>query len=222
MAHTRTWDETVPAGTSNVSSGDDDIRNFKVDTRERMAIDHVWNIGVNTDGYHNKCTFPVQGADPTQLASAGILYTKDVSSKAELFFRDEDGDVIQLTAGGLHALLGINSSWTKGQATTEVQLTDATTINVDASLSNAFRVTLGGNRTLAVPTNGKSGQTISIRFIQDGSGSRTITLNSSYRKVNGLNLTLSTTAADEDLMVMYYDGSTWSVQALNKDIKTTV
>lgn len=221
MAATRTWDETTPAGSSNVSAGDDSIRNFKVDVRERMALDHVWNVDQATDGFHKQLTMPVQ-SDPTQVASAVLVYSKDVSAKAELHVRDEDGDIVQLTDGGLHALLGINSAWTKGQAVAEVTLTDQATITIDAALSNSFKVTLAASRTLAVPTNGKSGQTISIRFIQDGGGGNTITMNSSYKKVSGLPLVLSTTGSKQDLMVMYYDGSVWSVQALNVDIKASV
>ena len=40
-----------------------------------------------------------------------------------------------------------------GLAPTVVNLTDATTIAVDASLGNDFRVTLGGNRTVGTPAN---------------------------------------------------------------------
>ena len=55
-------------------------------------------------------------------------------------------------------------------------LTDAATITTDASTGIHFRVTLGGNRTLAVPTNPTDGQRILWEFIQDGTGNRTITL----------------------------------------------
>ena len=36
MAHTNTWDETDPAATGQLSSGDDAIRQLKLDIRERM------------------------------------------------------------------------------------------------------------------------------------------------------------------------------------------
>lgn len=41
-------------------------------------------------------------SDPTQVANGGLLYTKDVSSVTELFYRDSAGNVRQLTpaAGG--------------------------------------------------------------------------------------------------------------------------
>lgn len=55
-----------------------------------------------------------------------------------------------------------------------VALTDAATITVNASQGNYFRVTLGGSRTLAAPTNPQDGQMIIFEFIQDGTGGRTL------------------------------------------------
>ena len=108
MAYTRTWDaayEAYPAATDLVSEGDDRIRNLKTDTRERFAKDHYFDIA-STDadhGEHSKVTLRV-GSAPTQAADKGMLYAKDVSSKAELFYRDEDGDEVQLTGGGVIAV----------------------------------------------------------------------------------------------------------------------
>jgi hypothetical protein len=59
---------------------------------------------------------------------------------------------------------------------TPVALTDAATIATDAALGNNFRVTLGGNRTLGVPTNPADGQRCTWLLTQDATGGRTITL----------------------------------------------
>ena len=100
MAFTNAWDETAPAGTRNANLGDDDIRQFKLDIRERIAIDHKMTGTDGSDtGYHGVVHLNVSTTQ-TAVASVGLLYTKDVSSKAELHFKDEDGDEIQLTAGG--------------------------------------------------------------------------------------------------------------------------
>lgn len=67
----------------------------------------------------------------------------------------------------------------------EVTLTDAATIAVDmGALVNAV-VTLGGNRTLGNPTNLKVGQTGHIRVIQDGTGSRTLSFSSFWKRDGG-------------------------------------
>jgi hypothetical protein len=42
----------------------------------------------------------VQASDPTPAASFGYLYSKDISSKGELHYIDEDSNVISLTSGG--------------------------------------------------------------------------------------------------------------------------
>ena len=44
----------------------------------------------------------------------------------------------------------------------ESSLTDGATINWNAETQDVCKVTLGGNRTLAAPTNGTTGQFISI------------------------------------------------------------
>ena len=53
----------------------------------------------------------------------------------------------------------------------EATLTDGATINWNAETEDVCKVTLGGNRTLAAPTNGTTGQFISILVIQDATGS---------------------------------------------------
>jgi hypothetical protein len=80
-------------------------------------------------------------------------------------------------------------------------LTDAASIVVDFALGNNFLVTIGGNRTLAAPTNAVAGQTGQIYVIQDGTGSRTLSYNSVYQFVSGAAPTLSTGAADVDILV---------------------
>ena len=80
-------------------------------------------------------------------------------------------------------------------------LTDAASITVDFALGNNFLVTIGGNRTLAAPTNAVAGQTGQIYIIQDGTGSRTLAYNSAYQFVSGASPTLSTGAADVDILV---------------------
>jgi hypothetical protein len=107
MAHTNTWNaanEASPADSDNVSDGAGKIRTLKLDIRERIAKDHYMAIaGTDADhGEHSKITLQAPlGADPANVAEKGFLYTKDVSAKVELFWEDEDGNVIQLTTAGI-------------------------------------------------------------------------------------------------------------------------
>ena len=59
-----------------------------------------------------------------------------------------------------------------------VSLTDGASIAVDFNTAQNFAVTLGGNRTLAAPSNCVAGQTGSIFVYQDGTGTRTLSYNS--------------------------------------------
>ena len=91
----------------------------------------------------------------------------------------------------------------------ESTLTDGATINWDASTQDVCKVTLGGNRTLAAPTNNTTGQFISILVIQDGTGSRTLTWNAVFEFASDTAPTLTTTAAKGDVFVFRYNGSKW-------------
>jgi hypothetical protein len=217
---TRTWNtayEATPPDSQNASQGAQRMRENKLDVRERLEVDHSM-AGDTEDGEHLKVTMKSRTA-PTNMADHVILYAKDVSAKSEAFVIDEDGDEVQLTSGGVPYLLTQNNAWQKGQATAESTITYGTTITPDASLSNAFKCTLTGNVTVAKPTNGKSGQVISIRFIN--TNSRTLAFSNIYGSASD-DLTFSTGATDQDLLVMYCDGTDWYVLNLKKDIRNAL
>jgi hypothetical protein len=109
-------------------------------------------------------------------------------------------------------VLGTNSATVR-------TLTDAATITTDAATGSHFRVTLGGNRTLANPTNPRNGQRATWEFIQDATGSRTITLGAAFAfgtDVTGV--TLTTTASKRDFMDAIYNSTTskWYVVKFTK------
>ena len=91
----------------------------------------------------------------------------------------------------------------------ESTLTDQATITWDASTQDVCKLTLGGNRTMAAPTNNTTGQFISILVIQDGTGSRTLTWNAVFEFKDDTAPTLTTTAAKGDVFVFRYNGSKW-------------
>ena len=80
------------------------------------------------------------------------------------------------------------------------------------------KVTLGGNRTLAAPTNGSTGQFCSLNVIQDGTGSRTLTWNAVFEFKDDTAPTLTTTASKGDLFVFRYNGSKWLEVGRNLNI----
>lgn len=96
---------------------------------------------------------------------------------------------------------------TGAQTVAFVALTDASTIATDASLSNYFTVTLGGNRTLANPTNMRDGGIYNWRIKQDGTGSRTLAYGSKFKWPAATAPTLSTAAGYIDRITGQYHAS---------------
>lgn len=73
-------------------------------------------------------------------------------------------------------------------------------ITLDFATNQNFVLTLTGNVTLANPTTEAVGQSGFIVFIQDGSGSRTVSLGTDYETAGGSGLTLSTAASTTDIV----------------------
>ena len=100
-------------------------------------------------------------------------------------------------------------------AITNQTLTDGVTINWDGNSGGSASVTLGGNRTMAAPTNLKIGGSYTLRVIQDATGSRTITWNAVFKWPSATAPTLSTVAARVDLITcISFDGTNLLCNAL--------
>jgi len=85
-------------------------------------------------------------------------------------------------------------------------LTDGATINWDVSQGQIATVTLGGNRTIAAPTNLKV-TTYILHVIQDSTGSRTLTWNSIFKWPAGIAPTLTTSINSRDIFSFVSDGT---------------
>ena len=110
-------------------------------------------------------------------------------------------------------------SFTAAQRGTVVALTDGATITPDFSAGNNFSVTLGGNRTLANPTNLTAGQHGTIVITQDGTGGRTLAFGSNWKFAAGTAPSLTTTAAAVDVLAYYVESSTRITARLIGDVK---
>jgi hypothetical protein len=97
-----------------------------------------------------------------------------------------------------------------------VNLTDAATIAVDASLGNDFRLTIAGNHTMGTPANPTDGQRITFQITQGSGGPFAVTWDSGYEFSAGLpKPNLSTTAGQTDLLGFIYnaDKGKWLMAA---------
>ena len=107
---------------------------------------------------------------------------------------DEDGDD-QLKIGG-KPIAFTNAA--VGKTDTDTSNSGSVTLDFDANQN--FVLTLTGAVTLANPTTEKVGQSGFIAFIQDGTGSRAVTLGTDYETAGGAGLTLTATASATDLV----------------------
>lgn len=120
----------------------------------------------------------------TQLATTAFVVAE---------IADEVGTTIQAYDADT-AKTDTAQTFTAAQRGTISTLTDGATITPDFATANNFTVTLGGNRTIANPTNLTAGQSGSIFIVQDGTGSRTGAWGSYWDFAAGAAPTLTTDA----------------------------
>jgi len=118
-----------------------------------------------------------------------------------------------------NAVTNAVQSFTVAQRGSITALTDGATITPDFAAANNYSLTIGGNRTLANPTNLTAGQSGAIVITQDGTGSRTLAYGSYWKFSGGTAPTLTTTASAVDVLVYYVESSTRITAKLLSDVK---
>lgn len=106
-----------------------------------------------------------------------------------------------------NALNGMYTELYRGGTQATGALTDAATITTDANTGPVFSVTLGGNRTLANPTNLVSGRTYVWIITQDATGGRTLAYGTTFDWGAAGTPTLTTGANKVDVITAVYDGA---------------
>lgn len=101
-------------------------------------------------------------------------------------------------------LLGV---WSKNQSVTPVALTSGTTVAIDASLSNNFKLTMTGACKLSNPTNLTEGMVLNFAITQDATGGRALTFDTMFKFPGGTIPTWVTTAGAKNFISAYYDGA---------------
>ena len=135
-------------------------------------------------------------ADAMTVSSAGIVTFKD-----DILIKDggtigvaSDADVITIASTGVTTF----SKAVVGSTDTDTSNTGSVTL--DFNTNQNFVLTFTGNVTLANPSTESVGQTGVITCIQDGTGSRTLSLGTDYETVGGAGITLSTAANSVDVI----------------------
>lgn len=125
----------------------------------------------------------------------------------------------QAQSDSRYAQLAATQTFTAAQRGAITTLTDGATITADFATTNHFQVTLGGNRTLANPSNQTAGQSGAIRIVQDGTGSRTLAYGSNWKFSNGSAPVLTTTANAVDILVYFVESASRITARLVSDVR---
>ena len=165
-----------------------------------LIIDTAGDIKLDAAG--NDFKFLASGTEVFNITnSSSDVIIKPVVDAKDLIFQQRDGTEVMRIEDGAYA------SFAAAAVNPEATLTDGATVSWNGLTSPVAKVTLGGNRTLAAASGVITGQFLSILFIQDGTGSRTITFNAAYEHTGDVAPVLTTTAAKGDLFVYRYNGS---------------
>ena len=213
MSNARNLANLLTGGDTTIATGD--VANGAISTA-KLADDAVTAAKIDDDGTGfqmgtltvntltaNTSIIPdaVGGADiGTTSAEFGDVYIADDKKinfgndqDASIEY-DEDGDD-QLKIGG-KPIAFTNAA--VGKTDTDTSNSGSVTLDFDANQN--FVLTLTGAVTLANPTTEKVGQSGFIAFIQDGTGSRAVSLGTDYETAGGAGLTLTSTASATDLV----------------------
>lgn len=175
-----------------------------------MASNKIINL---TDG-----TLPADAATLGQVTTAlgDYIPVADIGVTVEAYdatiLKSADIGVTVQGYDAATAKTNVTQAFTKGQSGAVTALTDGATITPNFANSNNFSVTLGGNRTLANPTNITAGQSGIIVITQDSTGSRTLSYGSYWKFAGGTAPTLTTTANAVDVLA-YYANTTTTITA---------
>ena len=185
-------------GTIGVASTNDAITiasNGIVTFKDDIVIKDGGTIGVSS------------AADAMTISSAGIVTFKD-----DILIKDggtigvaSDADVITIASTGVTTF----SKAVVGKSDTDTSNSGSVTLDFQANQN--FILTLTGNVTLANPSTEAVGQTGVIVCIQDGTGSRTLSLGTDYETAGGAGITLSTAASAVDV-IPYFVKASGSIQ----------
>ena len=148
--------------------------------------------------------------DPAQtdITSLGTLTTLTVDSiiiNGTNIGHTSDTDAISIASSGVTTF----SAAVVGATDTDTSNTGSVTLDFAANTN--FVLTFTGNVTLANPSTEAVGQSGIIVCIQDGTGSRTLSLGTDYETAGGSGITLSTAASAVDV-IPYFVKASGSIQ----------
>ena len=181
------YDDTTVGGATGVDFNDDVKARFG--TGNDLEIYHDASHSYITDG--GTGNLKIGGSQVDILGTSETMATFVDDGAVTLYHNNVAK--IATTANGL-TVTGT------ALATTDTDATNAGTVDLDFAAKQNFVLTLTGNITSLTASNEQVGQSGFIAFIQDGTGSRTVSLHGDYETAATAGLTLTSTAAAVDLV----------------------
>ena len=208
MSNARNLANLLTGGDTTIATGD--VANGAISTA-KLADDAVTAAKIDDDGTGFQMADLTIGTALLPDASGGADIGSTSAEFGDVFIADdkaikfgndqdatieydENGDD-QLKIGG--AVTAFTNA-VIGKTDTDTSNSGSVTLDFDANQN--FVLTLTGAVTLANPTTEKVGQSGFIAFIQDGTGSRAVSLGTDYETAAGAGLTLTSTAGATDLV----------------------
>ena len=145
-------------------------------------------------------------------AAEGLILTGQGGTNDVTIKNDADADVIEIPTGTTNVTVaGQINGGTIILAETDTDTSNTGSVTIDFSAHQNFVLTLTGSVTLANPSTEAVGQAGVFVFIQDGTGSRTLSLGTDYESPASGGITLSTAANAVDV-VPYFVKASGSIQ----------
>ena len=141
--------------------------------------------------------------DPTSVGSEALssLTVDSIIINGTNIGHTSDTDAISIASSGVTTI----SAAVVGATDTDTSNTGSVTL--DFAANQNFVLTFTGNVTLANPSTEAVGQSGIIVCIQDGTGSRTLSLGTDYETAGGSGITLSTAASAVDVIPYFVKAS---------------
>jgi len=182
---------------------------FEVDATT-VTLDSAGDIVLDADGAN--VIFKDGGTSILDISnsSSDAVITASVQDKDIIFKGDDGGSAVtpltmDMSAAG-KLLLGAGAV-----GSTLTDTSNSGNITLDFDTYQNFVLTATGNITLVNPSTESAGQSGIIVLIQDGTGSRTLSLGTDYETAGGAGLTISTAANAVDV-IPYFVKASGSIQ----------
>jgi hypothetical protein len=175
----------------------------------------MWGDGSDLQIYHDATDSHVADNGTGRLLvrtnGASINFFKDTSETMAVMNTDGSVDLYHDNVKKLETTaVGTTITGTL-IATTDTDTSNTGSVTLDFGANQNFVLTFTGNVTLANPSTEQVGQSGVICCIQDGTGSRTLSLGTDYETAGGSGITLSTAGGAVDI-IPYFVKASGSIQ----------